>query len=274
LIEQTRHEQPGPFAPPSLQGLQHYYGPVRRRARRRYSVPHGFGPLGTLPGTHPQTFLQVGRVRARLLLFHTEAADQARVACMPDTAWPISGHPPGSSRDSVDTPVLMSFQLSTRPQRFAFARLPDPYLTPLGRLFLIVHHDGLQPTQHEVVWSLPPQGDSEGPNLHLPCSTASESSSYISLPLTFRTQQPFFGPSRQGLVRDRKRSWRSRVCPQGRAAPLSATAAGADWAGREGTNALQKKAAPARRVGTGSRPARAGVLTGPGTGAVAGGARD
>jgi hypothetical protein len=24
-----------------LQGLHHYYEPVRRRARRRYSIPHG-----------------------------------------------------------------------------------------------------------------------------------------------------------------------------------------------------------------------------------------
>ncbi len=37
-------------------------------------------------------------------------------------------------------------------KRIALARLPDPHLTPLnGRLFLIAHHDGLQPTQHEVV---------------------------------------------------------------------------------------------------------------------------
>ncbi|MGW0394881.1 transposase, partial [Streptomyces sp. NPDC003042] len=35
----------------------------------------------------------------------------------------------------------------------------------------MAHHDGLQPTQHEAVWSLPPQGDSEGPNLHLSHST-------------------------------------------------------------------------------------------------------
>ena len=27
---------------------------------------------------------------------------------VPDTAWPISGHPPGSSRDRIHTPVLMS----------------------------------------------------------------------------------------------------------------------------------------------------------------------
>jgi len=30
-------------------------------------------------------------------------------------------------------------------------RLPEPYLTHDLRLFLIAHHDGLQPTQHEAV---------------------------------------------------------------------------------------------------------------------------
>ena len=48
--------------------------------------------------------------------------------------------------------VLMpSALLSTPRQRFALARLPGPHLTHPVRLFLIAHHDGLQPTQHEVV---------------------------------------------------------------------------------------------------------------------------
>jgi hypothetical protein len=33
------HERPGPFAPPPLRGLHHYYGPVRRRVLQRYSRP-------------------------------------------------------------------------------------------------------------------------------------------------------------------------------------------------------------------------------------------
>jgi hypothetical protein len=75
-----------------------------------------------------------------------------------------TAHPPGLSRDPFDTPVSMSsVSVSTRQQRFTRVRLPDPHLTPLGRLFLIAHHDGHQPTQHEVVWSLPPPGDPEGP---------------------------------------------------------------------------------------------------------------
>src|SRR6476620_1204669 len=44
------------------------------------------------------------RVRSSLLTFHVEAADQAHVTCMPDTAWPISGHPPGSSRSTTHHP--------------------------------------------------------------------------------------------------------------------------------------------------------------------------
>jgi hypothetical protein len=75
--------------------------------------------------------------------------------------------------------------VSTPRQRFALARLPDPHLTHLVRLFLIAHHDGLQPTQHEAVWRLPPQGDAEGPQiLHLPRSTASSEISYLSTSLS------------------------------------------------------------------------------------------
>jgi hypothetical protein len=42
-----------------------------------------------------------------LLLFRAEAADRAHVAYMPDTAWPINGHPPDSSQSYAHTPVLM-----------------------------------------------------------------------------------------------------------------------------------------------------------------------
>ncbi len=40
---------------------------------------------------------------------------------------------------------------STRQQRFAYAHLPGPHLTPHRAPFLIAHHDGRQPTQHEAV---------------------------------------------------------------------------------------------------------------------------
>jgi hypothetical protein len=80
------------------------YGPVRRRVPRRYSVPYGFSPLGTLPLASPPG----GSIGTRLPTFRARAADQAHVAYMPDTAWPISGHPPDSSRANSKHPVLMS----------------------------------------------------------------------------------------------------------------------------------------------------------------------
>src|SRR5213078_3855184 len=63
--------------------------------------------------------------------------------------------PPGQSTGTRQTlpevlsktPVLMPPKtFTTRHQRFAFARLPDPYLTHHVRLFLIAHHDSLQLT--------------------------------------------------------------------------------------------------------------------------------
>ena len=39
--------------------------------------------------------------------FRARAADQAHVASMPGTTWPVSGHPPGSSRGYPPAPVLM-----------------------------------------------------------------------------------------------------------------------------------------------------------------------
>ena len=62
-----------------------------------------FLPLGALPLATPAS----GRrsIGTRLLTFRAKAADQAHVASMPGTAWPVSGHPPGSSRDRKNTPV-------------------------------------------------------------------------------------------------------------------------------------------------------------------------
>ena len=70
---------------------------------------------GLLPLAHC-TQNQTGSIGSGLLTFRVGAADRARVASMPDTAWPINGHPPSSSRDKGHTPVLMpsiSFDTST-----------------------------------------------------------------------------------------------------------------------------------------------------------------
>jgi hypothetical protein len=51
-------------------------------------------------------------IGTRLPMFRAAAADQAHAASMPDTAWPVNGHPPGSSRSRIDAPVSMSFPKS------------------------------------------------------------------------------------------------------------------------------------------------------------------
>jgi hypothetical protein len=61
---------------------------------------HTHAKRGLLPISHSET--RMTGIGSGLLLFHAEAADRARVAFMPDTAWPISGPSarliPGSSR--------------------------------------------------------------------------------------------------------------------------------------------------------------------------------
>jgi hypothetical protein len=79
-------------------------GPPARRATVLSTRPEGFRTGFSLS---PRPLSQ-GSIATRLPTFHAEAADRARAAFMPDTAWPISGHPPGLSRNPVDTPVSMS----------------------------------------------------------------------------------------------------------------------------------------------------------------------
>ena len=115
-------------------GTQRLAGSARLRALP-LATPRG-GSIGASPPT-----------------FHVKAADRARVAYMPGTTWPVTGSPPDLSWSLVLTPVSMppetNFDTSTA------IRLRSPSRSPPdasnGRLFLIAHHDGLQPTQHEVV---------------------------------------------------------------------------------------------------------------------------
>src|SRR5215470_2034805 len=89
--------------------------------------PSRIRPVGSLPLAAPQD----SDIRARLLTFRVKAADRAHVASMPDTAWPVNGHPPDSSRSSRYAPVSMSAAfVTTRHQRFTCVRLPGPHLMP------------------------------------------------------------------------------------------------------------------------------------------------
>ena len=133
------------------------------------------------------------------LPFHAEAADRARVASMPDTAWPVSGHPPGSSRDQVDTPVSMSpVSVSTRQQRFAHARLPDPHLTRHARLFHIAHHGRVAAPAACGGLKPPPAGRlRRADNPSSPAQHRFTKLSYIELPSTFGTHPQTNAPTRR-----------------------------------------------------------------------------
>src|ERR1017187_7079731 len=98
----------------------------------RYSTPRSFC-CSTHSLSHPLPFAESVRgIGLRLPTFHVVAADQTRAAFTPDTAWPINGHPPGSSRGFAHTPVFGVVScFSTLHQRIAYARLSDPRLTTL-----------------------------------------------------------------------------------------------------------------------------------------------
>ena len=94
LLLQAGLSRRTPFAPPPLQELP---TTTSRSASRTRNGTHTHAAHGLLPLARSQT--RTGSVASGLLPFHAEAADRARVASMPDTTWPVSGHPPGSSRD-------------------------------------------------------------------------------------------------------------------------------------------------------------------------------
>jgi hypothetical protein len=74
-----------------------------------------FQPLRCAP-PHQATRARAGdgSIGTRLPTFRTQAADQAHATSTPGTTWPVSGHPPGPSRDRIDTPVSMPFPKSRR----------------------------------------------------------------------------------------------------------------------------------------------------------------
>jgi hypothetical protein len=104
-----------------------------------YSVP-SVRRLGTLPLATFRACDPDRRISARLLTFRARAADQAHAAFTPGTTWPITGHPPGPSRENSQTPRFRCHldipnDASTahahpkaREGRF-LERLPGPHLT-------------------------------------------------------------------------------------------------------------------------------------------------
>jgi len=105
LIEQTTLDGPAPSLHP------HYRGFItttnRSASTPRVGTQHlAVSAAWCSSSYHPKP--AGGGIGTCLPTFHAAAADQDRVAFMPDTVRPVNGHPPDSSRDKAYAPVSMS----------------------------------------------------------------------------------------------------------------------------------------------------------------------
>lgn len=82
----------------------------------RAGPPARLATVLTPPRTHPERPLPLvparDSVKTRLPMFHARAADQAHAASMPDTTWPVIGHPPGlapAARDMATVSMPLHF---------------------------------------------------------------------------------------------------------------------------------------------------------------------
>jgi len=178
-----------PLRSTRITGLHHYYETVRPRAPRRYSTPCGVDrSRNSLSPPAHRADDSIGATGSHV---PRKSPDQARAAYMPDAIWAVNRLPPDSSRSPGHAPVSTPLEfVTTRHQRFAHARLPDPHLTRSSpRLFRSAHHaqhltdaahGGLRP---------PPAGRPRRTYLHLSHSTAS-GSSYIETSFSVRGTRP------------------------------------------------------------------------------------
>jgi len=124
-----------PLRSTRITGLHHYYETVCPRAPHRYSAPHGFVRLGySLSQPAHRDDRSIGATGSHV---PCKSPGRARAAYMPDAVWAVNRLPPDLSRGPGHAPVSTPlWKFTTRHQRFAHARLPDPYLTrSLPRLF-------------------------------------------------------------------------------------------------------------------------------------------
>jgi len=112
-------EQRSPFGPVPLQDLHPYYGPLRPCAPHRYSGPLGFCRL--------DFSLRIGTTGSHVPY---ESLARLRAAYMPGVARAgFRTTPELVPRDGCTLGFDIIIGISTRHQRFAFARLSGPHLT-------------------------------------------------------------------------------------------------------------------------------------------------
>jgi hypothetical protein len=114
LPDQPPPQMTRPLPPPPFQGVHRYYGPVRQRTPRRYSVPHRVGRLGRSLSPPPR-----GRMPYRATPSHVP-----RRSRRPGSRRLPAGHrlasqrpPPGSSQSSEDSPGFDVVSMFSTPQQ-------------------------------------------------------------------------------------------------------------------------------------------------------------
>jgi hypothetical protein len=172
--KQTRTTRP--LRSTRITGLHRYYETVRPRAPHRYSAPRGVVRLGF--SLSPPSHQGAGSIGATGSHVPCKSPGQARAASMPDAVRAVSRLPPDLSRSPDHAPVSTPLRkITTRHQRFAHARLPDPHLTRSPpRLF-----PQRSPPRHLTDAACgglepPPAGRPRRTYLHLLHSTASRGS--------------------------------------------------------------------------------------------------
>src|SRR5450755_2540686 len=201
-----RNNIPGEPAPllhphPSEQGFLSYYGPVRQRAPRRYSMPTVSAsarslqrPLG--PAT-PDAI-------STLAFSRSVQEPQTRITPPLRRAPPgrERGHPPSSSRGKgagppISMPSLTFDASTTTPHRVSPAerfwkRLPGPHLTGSSPAFsLDAHHDSRQLTQLQGGLTPTPAGPTpEGQRSSISRTAPLSRVTYMDTPSAFVTHTP------------------------------------------------------------------------------------
>ena len=91
-----------PLRSPAITAGSPLLQPCRRRPPPRVLSASRVMPLERAPSRYQPRHQHPGHgssIGVRLPTFRAEAAGRVHVASMPDTTWPVGGHPPGSSRE-------------------------------------------------------------------------------------------------------------------------------------------------------------------------------
>jgi hypothetical protein len=128
-------------------------------------------PLRSTPITGASLLLRAGpparcqQAAAHLPMFHARAADQAHAASVPDTTWPVIGHPPGPA-PAARSMATVSMPLRERNDTSTAVRVHSSSWSPPGTPPVpFPHRSPRRSSANAACGGLepPPKGDSEGP---------------------------------------------------------------------------------------------------------------